>query len=150
MLDCVERKDAIPRNSSFVAKVFPLLYDDRKVLQKCFERRTRFWSYFFVLLFSSHTFYPDSAIKWPGRIGVSPIPENILKGYYLSRVCFSVCMCVFTVCVNAKSKSTWFSNLPILFVSSVDFWINETYSWSRKFPRMFFIGDLFLDTSILP
>ena len=36
MLDCVERKNAIPR---VVAKVFPALCDQR---QKCFQRCTRF------------------------------------------------------------------------------------------------------------
>ena len=61
-------------------------------------------------------------IKYPGRILSFP---------WYSFMCFC-----FVFCVNAKSKSTWFSNQSILFVSSVDFRINEAYSWSRKLQRI--------------
>ena len=77
--------------------------------------------------------------------------QNILKGPRNSKLSRKdvISPRIAFLCVNAKSKSTWFSNLSILFVSSVYFPINDAYSWSRYFWRIFFISDLFLDTSIL-
>ena len=79
----------IPR---ILKKMFPTLYDQKvfPALYSFLIVFDRFWSFLIVLdrTFSvflycslrSQTFYPGSSIKWPGRTGVPPIPDQYLLG----------------------------------------------------------------------
>ena len=90
MLDCVERKNAISRNSSFCGKSVSPAVRSKTIKEKSvfsavfvFDCRMnvfdRTFSVFLYCFFFRRLFYPDSAIKWPGRIGVPQIPENKIQ-----------------------------------------------------------------------
>ena len=82
----------------FLTKKFPALYSNSCVVlvfDRTFSYCSRRAPLFKVLLASLEDIYPNSAIKWPGRIGAQPIPDKYMC------VCFNtisetVSNCIYT------------------------------------------------------